>query len=489
MSQRKYSHIAGRVFDTPLLIQQSKLHAILNVLGPRLGFELDPAQKVMTSLDDGKPHDPFEHMEHLQALAIRLEPMGEGHFVGEGVALIPVYGTLVQRSDWLSDSSGMLSYSRIERMMNAALNDNRVKELIWEFDSPGGEVAGAFDMADRIYAARGAKPMTAVVNELAASAGYLLASSVGDISLSRTSMVGSIGVVAAHFDYSKAMEKRGVAVTYIYAGDKKVEGNPYEPLSPEAKAAWQEEINDSYVLFVETVARNTGLSTQKIRETQAAVFTGQKAVAAGLAQRINTFSNEVGNAVNRQRTGVIKPLNLQNQSAQKLIELGVSQHTINNWKQPPTTSKEPDMNEAEVRAKAEAEARAKVEADAKAAADAKAKAEADAKTAADNAVKAERERANAINALPEAKGREALARTCVEKGLSVEVSKEVLAAAPKSSRLDAVMEGLSPRVSGDASAAEDISVLNAPVAIESAETVYGRRRAAFHAAGRGPVSR
>lgn len=454
LSKVPFRLVAGRIFDKPHLIEHSKMLEILQFLGPRLGYDLQGQKPPARAMEDDGPFappDPFLHMEHLQALGIELEPQGEGHFTGEGLAIIPVYGTLVQRSDWMTDTSGMMSYGRIERMMNAALEDPSVKEILWEFDTPGGEVAGAFDLADRIYAARGIKPMTSAVNELAASAGYLLASSVGNIAVSRTSGVGSIGVVAAHYDYSKAMEKRGVAVTLIYAGDKKVEGNPFQPLSADAKKNWQDEIDETYALFLDTVARNTGLSVKAVRDTQAAVYSGQKAVDAGLASRLNTFSNEASNAVIRIRENSPRRPYVGMTSTQ-MTELGIREKTIQSWD---STSPEKEMEmtlkaeqeakekaAAEAKAKAEAEEKAKAEAAAKAKAEEEAKAKAANSTNVEDAVKAERARAKAISELPEANGREKLAQACIDQGMTVEASKAMLAAAPKRNSMSDAMDAL-----------------------------------------------
>lgn len=291
----KYPHIAARVFDTPLLIEQSKLVTILNVLGPRLDFEPPPVLA-----DAEKFARPEAHIDALFKMQSNFEQQPEGHFRGSGVGVIPIFGTLVQRSDWMTDVSGMTSYDSIERMFAAAIDDQRINEIILQIDSPGGEVSGAFDTADRMVAARGIKPITAVATEFAASAAFLLASVADEIVVPRTGAVGSVGVVAAHFDYSKQMDKRGVAVTFIYAGEKKIDGNPFQPLSEAVLQEWGNQIAEVYKIFVDTVSRNRNMSTDRVRESEAGIFMGFKAVDAGLADRVNSFSNELNNAVLRK---------------------------------------------------------------------------------------------------------------------------------------------------------------------------------------------
>jgi len=460
MTAKAYPHVAARIFDVPLLVENSKLVTILEALGPRLGFEVSDQEDSSGARVDYQP--PECHLQGMIQTSTEFEPKREGHYVGNGIAVIPVIGTLVQRSDWMTSMSGMLSYGQIERMVAAAIDDPYVHELVMEYDTPGGEVAGAFDLADRLTALRGkGKKITAVASEFAASAGYLLASTADEIVLPRTGMVGSIGVVAAHYDYSRAIEKRGIAVTFVYAGEKKVEGNPYQPLSEAAKKDWQDEIDGIYQMFVESVARNRGLTAEQVRGTQAGMFSGAKAVEAGLANRVNTFSNELSNAILRARN--------PGYSGQFFAQ--------STEKEQPTMSNVADMEakakaEAEAKVKAEADARAKAEAEAKEKAEAEAKAKATESDKVAAAVKAERERGTAIRALPEAKGREQLAGTLVDQGLSVEAAKAILAAAPKSSRLDSAMAGYSPNVSGEAAPEAE------PVAAINSAGIYAARRAA-----------
>jgi signal peptide peptidase SppA len=304
--QLRYPHIAARVFNTPLLVHPAKLNAILGVLGPRLGFEAPTAEGEEFIHKSRRELDLEHYMANMGMGKLTLDYSDKGgYYVANGnTAIIPIMGSLVMRSDWMMEMSGMTSYARIEGMLAHALDNPDVKNILLEIDSPGGEVAGAFDLADRIFEARArGKPITAVASETAASAAYLLASAANEIVVPRTASVGSVGVVAAHMDYSKKLEKQGVAVTLMYAGEKKVDGNPYQPLPDSVKAEWLAEIRDVYSMFVETVARNMGMSADKVRSTEAGMFMGSKAVDAGMAHRVNTFANELNNAVIRSSGG------------------------------------------------------------------------------------------------------------------------------------------------------------------------------------------
>jgi len=467
----RYPHIASRVFDTPLLIEHSKLVAILHVLGPRLGFDA-PAIDVDApcTADLAKAAgDPLRHLDML-VKASRLERRDEGHYVADGVAVIPVVGTLVQRADWMDAMSGMVGYGQIERMFVAALDDPQVKEILLEVDSPGGEVAGAFDMADRMFEARGEKPMTAIATELAASAAYLIASAADEIVVPRTGSVGSIGVVATHVDYSKALDKRGIAVTLIYAGEKKVDGNPFEPLPAGVRAEWQAEVDEVYQLFVSTVARNRGLEEAWVRKTEAGMFMGRHAVDAGLANRMNTFDNELSNSTLRARQAGTFFLNQQQKESQMKTEM-------ERRAEAEAEAKLRAEAEAKAKAKAEQDAKAKQEADAKVKADAEAKARQDAEAKARSGAASDRDRVKAILGCEEAKGREQMAQhLALETDLTLEQAKGVLAKSPKASKLDEAMQHFGPGVRS-----EEVTDPK-PTTIDSPAAMFERRAQIFQGA-------
>lgn len=267
-----------RVFNTPLLIHPQKLNAILSVIQPRIaGAKLEEI--------DSEIHAPAAvEVGGRSGGGEILPPEGE-------IAIIPVYGSLVQRSNGLDAMSGLTSYTSVERALNEALDDPHVSAILFDVDSCGGEAAGCFELVDRIYEARERKPIFGLANEQAFSGGYAILSACETIWAPRTSNVGSIGVVSTHLDYSGAMEQEGIVVTHIYAGKKKVDGSPYKPLSPGAHKDFQAEINTIYDVFAESVARNRGLSVAAVRATEAGTFVGKSAVNAGLVDEIISLAD------------------------------------------------------------------------------------------------------------------------------------------------------------------------------------------------------
>ena len=202
--------------------------------------------------------------------------------------MIEIAGVLIHRGGWIGQSSGQTSYEGIAAQIEAAASDPAVRAIALEIDSFGGEVAGVFDLADRIRAIRGTKPVWAFVAEHAFSAGYALASQADRILLPRTGAVGSIGVVVMHADLSGQLDQDGVRVTLVHSGQHKVDGNPYEPLPENVRDDIQREIDVLRFLFAETVAagRAGRLSQDAALATEAATFRGTDAIATGLADEV-----------------------------------------------------------------------------------------------------------------------------------------------------------------------------------------------------------
>ena len=260
-------HLAARLFGVPLAIHRPKLDVILAVLGPRVGLAdlaAAPGYTPPTRANSGSP---------------------------PGVAVIPIHGTLVRRTVGLEAESGLTSYTGLAAQLDAAIGNPAVSAILLDIDSPGGESGGVFDLADRIRAASQIKPVWAVANDMAFSAAYALASAASRVFVSRTGGVGSIGVIAMHVDQSEKDAQDGVHYTAVFAGDRKNDLNPHEPISSEAHAFLKAEVNRIYGLFVETVARHRGIEASAVRDTEAGLFFGQAAVAMGLADAVGTFDD------------------------------------------------------------------------------------------------------------------------------------------------------------------------------------------------------
>ena len=285
-------HLAGRVFGVPLLIQPQKLSVILQAIGPRLGLRQAEIEieglgaPVVARMPVDDEDDPDEMARSQKRYLV----------TPEGIAVIGVSGTLVKKASWLDSASGLQSYESIRADFQDAVGDPRIQGILLDVDSPGGEVGGLFDLADEIYNARAEKPCMAIADDDAFSAAYAIASSAQRVFVTRTGGVGSVGVIALHLDQSAFDEKAGRKYTAIYAGARKNDFNPHEPLSGSAKDELQAEIDRLYDMFVGTVARNREMKPALVRNTEAGLCYAEKAISAGFADQVGTFDDAL-NAV------------------------------------------------------------------------------------------------------------------------------------------------------------------------------------------------
>lgn len=427
----RFPHVAARVFDTPLLIARSKLDALLSVLGPRLGFDASAASpKLYDDEEDG-------------GIVLATDASETAYTVIDGVALIAVHGTLVQRSSWIDAFSGLRSYEDVSSALAQALADPSVGAIVLDIDSPGGEVAGAFDCADAIFAARGEKPIVAVANELALSGGYLVACAADEVIIPQAAVVGSVGVVWTHVDYSQQNAMIGVAVTHLFKGRHKVDGNPDEPLSEQAKTSIGDDLGRIYDLFVAAVVRNRGLEMDAVVATQADIYRGQAAVEIGLADRIGTLNEIIGQLSESSRPTAFAPGTFRAVSAQ-------TQRSIMTTKATGAAGGDPAAPNDPAAAQAAAEAAINQ------------RIEAARREATVGAVAAERTRIRAITTHAEAAGRtDMAAHLAFETDMSVEQATSLLAKAPKAAAatanpLEVAMASVkNPQVGADTGKADD----------------------------------
>ncbi len=216
--------------------------------------------------------------------------------IADGVALIPIHGVMVKRSQvwsgWFS-SRVIVGSDHWATVIGDLINRTDISALVFDFDTGGGQVAGTERLGDAIWKARQAgKTTIAVCNEFAASAGLWAASQCERIVIPATGSIGSLGVYTIHMDDTKFLsEKWGFEKTVIHRG--KYKGIDERPLDADAKADLQRFIDGKYSLFVDAVARGRGLSAEEVtkRWGESQLYTGSEAVSSGLADEIGTLQD------------------------------------------------------------------------------------------------------------------------------------------------------------------------------------------------------
>lgn len=248
-----------------------------------------------------------------------LEARRTAHLGRQGrIHVMGLHGTISQRVG-LMTGSGWTSTDEFGREFDQAVSDPDVGAILMDVDSPGGSVFGVHELSQKIFEARGKKPIVAIANSEAYSAGYYIASAADELWVTPTGMVGSIGVLSMHVDWSRWNEQQGLGVTYIHAGHYKVEGNPDAPLDKESRAEMQRHVDRYYRMFVESVARNRGTTVDRVESEfgQGRIVGGEDVVRRGMADRTGTFDDvaqEVGQrmgsvarfAVRRRRVALLR---------------------------------------------------------------------------------------------------------------------------------------------------------------------------------------
>lgn len=442
---RNLPHIASMAFNEPLMLEPAYARVFFCALAGQLGITRLTDTVSGITLDAGQIAEPLA----LFGDDDDMEPRpSRSYQVANGIAVLPVSGTLVSKTRALQPYSGMTGYNGIIARLQQAISDPGVDGILLDMDTPGGMVSGAFDCADIIARMRDIKPIWALANDMNCSAGQLIASSASRRLVTQTARTGSIGVMMAHSNYGAALKTNGVEVTLIYSGDHKVDGNPYEKLPEDVRADFQTRIDATRQMFAEKVSAYTGMSVQDVLNTEAAVFSGQESVDNGLADELVNNTDALGvmrEALDRRKKTTI---------GGTMPSPSASAATNNPADQSATQTTAPAEQVTTVDATTTA-AMSPVDVSAQVSA----------------AVAAENSRIMGILNCEEAKGRESQARVLAETpGMTVESAQRILAAAPQSAQartdtaLDRLMEAAPGALSaGNASTDSVDDLLNTPV--------------------------
>jgi signal peptide peptidase SppA len=226
--------------------------------------------------------------------------------ISGGVAVIPLTGIITPQGSWMSFLFGGApgGLAAFMEAFDAAINSPDVTAIVIDVDSPGGLCDMVPETAAEIREARGSKPIVAIADTMMCSAAYWIASQADEIVATPSGYAGSVGVYRVHEDWSRWNTEAGIAVTYVHAGQYKVEGNPDEPLDQEARDQWQSDVDDIYAMFVADVAQARGISTDDVIANygEGRTLNAQRALDAGVIDRIGTYEDVVG-ALIGGRTG------------------------------------------------------------------------------------------------------------------------------------------------------------------------------------------
>lgn len=296
------------VHGDPWAIETSRMQAYLNTLivsdmsaeeaeertGPRgiryYVFEEHETRQITCQHRSEGPvvHSTAESVDQLQAAL-------NSRKTKRAIAVLPLLGPITQRAGLFTAFFGGTSTEKWGQAFDNLIASQSVGAVVIDGDSPGGSVAGVPELAEKIFKARGTKPIVFVGNIWLASAAYWIASSGDEIVVTPSGEVGSVGALSIHLDISEELKMLGEKVTLISAGKYKVEWNPYEPFGKEAEAYAQEVVNRYYGQFVAAVARGRNTMAKTVRNGfgEGRMVGAKDAVTEGMADRVATLDQTI----------------------------------------------------------------------------------------------------------------------------------------------------------------------------------------------------
>ena len=243
--------------------------------------------------------------------------------VRDGVARIPVEGTIMRRASLFTAMSGGVSTEALMRDLNTAYHNPSVRSILFVFDTPGGEAAGIHELAAAIREKRdlGEKPIESYVDGYCASAGYWLASATERITADATASLGSIGVVATARNPNAA--SRGGDIEIVSSRSPKKRPNP---ATESGRDVLQGHVDDLADVFIRAVAANRDVSVETVEQEfgQGFVRVGQKAVDAGMADALGSEEEVTRRLIEERHAGARA---LRPAAVQTSREVAVEQQT------------------------------------------------------------------------------------------------------------------------------------------------------------------
>ncbi|HDI3289770.1 TPA: S49 family peptidase [Vibrio cholerae] len=404
MTNTSHLNLITAAFNRPLALEAGYARTFFSALSQRLNNVqqlVDVDGSVLTASDMKKEAASFSPRRSTE----------RSYQVVNGIAIVPISGTLVHKYGYIRPISGMTGYDGVDYRIREALSDPEVKAIMLDMDTPGGMVAGCFDLADKIAEWRKVKPIWSLGYDMHCSAGQMIASACSRRLITQTGVAGSVGVIMAHTNIEKMLDQQGVEITLITAGSHKADGHPYASLPKEVKEKWQKELESNRQMFANKAATYMGVDVKQILATEAETYEGQAAVDVG-------FANEVVNGLD-----AIQIMSDHFKHSKTTVDMGAAMSVVDpnvtSAAQPSATAPAPQPA-------------ASVPANDAASAPTQAPAQSASQEDSDTAAKAERARCMGILALPEAEGRRELAMHLASNtSFSVEEAKGVLAVAPQ----------------------------------------------------------
>lgn len=295
------SKVMQRMMDRPLALHPSRAAMVMAAL--RSKYVLNSLRMSDGEYFDADALDALAADGRRAAVAERSRRRGQIFDEADGIAIIPVWGSLTQ--SWgLDPYSGVTGYDGITAKAIAAARDENIRGIWLDIDSGGGDVAGLKACVDvlRVLSQRegGDKPIFAMCNEFAYSAAYAIAACADKVFVPDFGGVGSIGVITIHGTFARAYEKEGIDITVIRSGEQKARANSIELLPEATRAHIQMQCDKIRDWFVDHVSACMPAASKKtVRETEGLDYMGDDARAIGLVSDVCSEAEAWGKLLKR----------------------------------------------------------------------------------------------------------------------------------------------------------------------------------------------
>ena len=286
LSDRQYPQAIAAVTGTPWAMLEDRVQAMADVITLRSRGEKFSQDEVQDRLrvHQAKRLGAMSSLEGSHSSSI-------GPQIIDGVAVIPIYGVLAPKMDVFMQISGGTSTQELMAWIEEAATSPKVKGILLDIDSPGGDAHGNQEVADLLRQVRESLPVKAVVSNLGASAAYYIGSAAGELIASPSAEVGSIGVYYVHGEAQTRNEAAGVTYTVFRAGENKNLANAQEHLTDKARANVHERMTALYDQFVGSVASGRKTTVENVLANFGAgkLTLADRAVQVGMVDRVATL--------------------------------------------------------------------------------------------------------------------------------------------------------------------------------------------------------
>lgn len=220
----------------------------------------------------------------------------------KGTAVVPIQGLLKKQMS-LADvyyGANVTGYDKLKQAVSDIYADETIENVVFVFDTPGGQAMGIQGVSEFIHSNKAGRNLYGLVSDMALSGGYWFGSVVDKLYLTGDmSVVGSIGVISLYEDVTKLLSDIGIKINEVYAGKQKTVGAYYKEMSEEDRVILQGEVNQIYDVFVNQVSKYRGLDPKAIRDTEAGVYMGKKAIDMNLADDIVNYDKFINNLTSK----------------------------------------------------------------------------------------------------------------------------------------------------------------------------------------------